>query len=173
MFPWAPDPTNESYHFLYVTPMSALPLSPDNINVYSFHGNPPLDANTQSKVTSSPPGMPVGLLACTIRLHAAPHFVNLTKSPPRSRYPYSTNSLFLQESPQTSCIHFFLLNQVITPPLLAAGWSADHNKMTTFTGRWTQGCMTLQTVVIKGLKGSDCSEREETYLTTLSVAKNL
>jgi hypothetical protein len=31
-------------------------------------------------------------------------------------------------------IHFYLLCHVTTPPLLAARWSADHNKVTAFTG---------------------------------------
>jgi hypothetical protein len=57
------------YNSLKATPIAALPLSPEIIIVYSLHGNPPLDTNTQSNVTSSPPGMSVGFLVCTIRLH--------------------------------------------------------------------------------------------------------
>jgi len=33
-------------------------------------------------------------------------------------------------------IHFYLLCHVTTPPLLAAKWSVDHNKMAAFTVRW-------------------------------------
>jgi hypothetical protein len=73
-----------------------------------------------------------------------PQFGNLTMCPQQNLFPFSPIlTLFLQESPQKkSCAYFFpLLCQVITSPLVAAGWIADHSKMAAFTDWWPQGSM--------------------------------
>ena len=77
----------ESYNVLNVTAMSAPLISPQNINVYSLHGNTLLDVNTQGRMTSTPPGMSVGLLVHIIWFHATisvhePHKVPSVESLP-------------------------------------------------------------------------------------------
>ena len=135
----------ESYKFLNATAMLDTLTSPQNINVCSLHGNPLLDMNTQGRVTSSPPGIPFGLLVCIIWPHATTSVMNLKKCWQWSHYPYSTNSnsVFTRTTSKISCIHFSLLCSVITASLAAAGWSAYCNIMAACMGQWLQGCMTL------------------------------
>jgi hypothetical protein len=113
------------------------------IIVYSLHGNPPLYEH-HSNVTSSPPGMSLGLLLYISRSTPPPVRQSYPESTSQSSF-ISTRTLqpFLLEPPQNVMHAFFLLCQVITPPPLAAGWSADHNNMAAFTGRWPQWCTTL------------------------------
>jgi len=70
-------------------------------------------------------GMSVGCLFCTFQLRA------------HSNYLYE-NRL------RKMSIHLCLLCHVFTPPLLAAGWSADSKEMAAFAGWWSQGCVTVR-----------------------------
>lgn len=69
-------------------------------------------------------GMPVGCLFCTVQLHA------------HSNYSYENHL-------RKKSILFCLSCHIFTPPLVAAGRSADCKEMATFAGWWLQGCMTL------------------------------
>jgi hypothetical protein len=129
----------QCYILSHATNLPALVPTPQNTGVYSIHVNPPLNASTQSTATSSPPGMTVVLLVCTIRPDATTLFVNPTKYCQRSPSTLILN-LCYKNHLKTSRIHFSLLRQPIT-----ARWNADHsNKVAVFTGRWPLGSMKLQ-----------------------------
>lgn len=68
-------------------------------------------------------GMSAGCLFCTVQLHA------------HSNYSHKNHL-------RKMSIHFCLLCHVFTPPVLAAGWSADCKEMAAFAGWWSQGCTT-------------------------------
>jgi len=118
--------------------------SQQNINDYSLHEVPLLD--TQTRVSSSTPVASDGPHPCTLQPHVSssvqkPHHVPLAES--FSILPHS-DSVLTRMASKKRCAYFFPLQcQVITSPLLAAGWSADHSKMAAFTDWWRQGCMTL------------------------------
>ena len=125
----------QRYKLSYPTNLAALLLTPHNTNIYSVHANPPLDASIQSRVTSSPPGMFVGLF-CTNRLHSPTSLRETHQAPPTQSLPTLILTLFYTDHLKTSRIHFSLLCQAITVPLQAARLSADHsNKLAAFAGR--------------------------------------
>ena len=74
------------YEIMYATLLEVIILFSTNINEYSPHDDPPLDANTQRRFASSPIGLsssrhhsvPLG----SIRLHSAPlGFIQLHSAP--------------------------------------------------------------------------------------------
>jgi hypothetical protein len=134
----------ESYKFHNATPVSALPLSRNHKCLLTpwkpaaWH-----ELSEQSHKQSSRHVSRPSCLHSSARRHYCSSWISPSAHHGVVTHTPLTLTQFLQDSPATSCIHFSPLCQVITPPLLAAGWRAAHNKMPAFTGRWPQGCMTL------------------------------
>ena len=82
---------------------------------------------------------------------SAPHYILISSTLPSVLSEVLThpqlkhNSVLNSITSKTSCLHFTLLGQLITLPLLASGWSADHNQTAALMGRWPQGYKTLHT----------------------------
>jgi len=113
------------------------------INDYSLLEVPLLVKNTQSRVTSSTPvrwPSPLYTLAPCLHLSFEPYRVPSAESFSVLPHYDCSDKNHLKKS----CAYLFPLQcQVITSPILAAGWSADHSKMAAFTDWWPQGFMTL------------------------------
>jgi len=112
---------------------------PQNINVYGLHRNQLLCASHPQRSL----GTSIGLLICAVQLHVA---TSVTEPHSRVSLTIITLLLFLQQSPQKEraylSLFYFAISSLNVSQL--RGLSADHNKMTAFTGQYLQECMALQ-----------------------------